>query len=285
MSERSATGTTFADRVKAAAARNESLLCVGLDPDVSRMPSGLRDLPAKDAIVAFNRAIIEATRDLVCAYKPNLGFFIAHGIAGLEALVETRASIPDDIPVLLDCKVGDIGSTAASYARGFFDEWRFDAVTVNPFLGEDSLAPFLAYPDRGVLVLCKTSNPGSGEWQDLVVGDEREPLYLKLAERIARWDEDYPASVGLVVGATYPEQVASIRQRCPELTILLPGIGAQAGDLEAAVSSGLDAGGGGLIVTSSRGIIYAGSGPDFAERGREAAEKLRASVNAVRTTA
>lgn len=273
---------TFDERVRTAAEQNASLLCVGLDPDVSRMPSGLRNKPAKDAIVAFNRAIIDATADLVCAYKPNLGFFVAHGLAGIEALIETRAMIPSHIPVLLDCKVGDIGSTASSYARGFFDDWRFDAVTVNPFLGEDSLAPFFAYPDRGVLVLCKTSNPGSGEWQDLVVGAEGEPLFLKLADRIARWDADYPASVGLVVGATYPEEVERIRARCPELTILLPGIGAQAGDLEAAVSKGLGPGRGQLIVTSSRGIIYAGSGPDYAERAREAADKLRRAINAVR---
>jgi orotidine-5'-phosphate decarboxylase len=276
---------TFANRVCYAMDEANSLVCVGLDPDFSRFPAHLRELGVKEAIIRFNRAIIESTRDLVCAYKPNLGFYLACGIPGLEALIETRAMIPTDIPAILDCKVGDVGSTAAAYARGIFDEWKFDAATVNPFLGEDSLAPFLSYPDRGVIVLCKTSNPGSGEWQDLVVGEpEGEELFLKLAGRITRWAHDYPASVGLVVGATYPEQLAHVRERCPDLQILLPGIGAQAGDLEASVANGLDGHGRGLIVTSSRAIIYAGSGADFAERARIAATKLRDAVNAVRTS-
>jgi orotidine-5'-phosphate decarboxylase len=276
---------TFAARVNEAADRANSLVCVGLDPDFNRFPAHLRELGPKDAIIRFNQAIIDATRDLVCAYKPNLAFYLAYGVPGIEALVETRAMIPPEIPAILDCKAGDVGSTAAAYAHGFFDEWKFDAVTVNPFLGEDSLAPFLAYPDRGVIVICKTSNPGSGEWQDLVVGEHGgEPLFLKLAERVARWGNDYPASVGLVVGATYPEQLAQVRSRCPKLPILLPGIGAQAGDIEAAVANGLDAQGGGLIVTASRSIIYAGGGADFAERAREAALKMRDSVNAVRAS-
>ena len=277
---------TFADRVDAAVARAGSLVCVGLDPDFNRFPAHVRELGPREAIVRFNEAIIDATRDLACAYKPNLGFYLSHGMPGLEALAETRSLIPRDVPAILDCKAGDVGSTAAAYARGIFDEWEFDAVTVNPFLGEDSLAPFMAYPDRGVIVLCKTSNPGSGEWQDLIVGEsDGEPLFLKLAARIARWARDYPATVGVVVGATYPEQLAQVRARCPNLTILLPGIGAQAGDLEAAVSSGLDSAGAGLIVTASRSIIYAGSGPDFADRAREAAIRLRDAVNAVRGTA
>lgn len=274
---------TFTERVRAAAEQQTSLVCVGLDPDFSRFPSHIRELGTRDAIIRFNAAIIDATKDLVCAYKPNLAFYLAYGLAGMEALIETRKLIPSSIPAILDCKAGDVGSTAAAYAKGFFDELGFDAVTVNPFLGEDSLAPFLAYPDRGVIVLCKTSNPGSGEWQDLNVGDAGGPLFLKLAERIARWDSDYPASVGLVVGATYPDQLAQVRQRCPALPILLPGIGAQAGDLEAAVSAGLDTQGGGLIVTSSRAIIYAGSGGDFDQRARMAAENLRDEVNQVRT--
>lgn len=274
---------SFAERIAEAAAQADSLVCVGLDPDFNRFPAHLRELGPRDAIVRFNEAIISATADVACAYKPNLGFYLAYGTAGLEALAETRALIPSGIPAILDCKAGDVGSTAAAYAHGIFDEWSFDAVTVNPFLGEDSLAPFLAYPDRGVIVLCKTSNPGSGEWQDIIVGEETgEPLFLKLAERIARWARDYPATVGLVVGATYPDQLAQVRARCPNLPILLPGIGAQAGDVEAAVSSGLDANGGGLIVTASRSIIYAGSGPDFAEHARESAVRMRDAVNAVR---
>jgi orotidine-5'-phosphate decarboxylase len=276
--------STFAERVAAASQRANSLVCVGLDPDFNRFPAHLRELGPKDAIIRFNEAIIDATKDVVCAYKPNLAFYLAYGIPGLEALVETRAMIPAEVPAILDAKSGDVGSTASRYAKGIFDEWGFDAVTVNPFLGEDSLAPFLAYPDRGVIVLCKTSNPGSGEWQDLEVGDAGEPLFLKLASRIARWGRDYPATVGLVVGATYPEQLAQVRERCPSLPILLPGIGAQAGDVEAAVAAGLDAAGGNLIVTASRSIIYAGSGADFAERARVAAITLRDGANAVRTS-
>lgn len=276
------TGETFVDRIRAAAGSANSLVCVGLDPDFTRFPAPLRDLGYRDAIVRFNRAIIEATSDIVCAYKPNLGFYLAYGVAGLEALVETRSMIPAHIPVILDSKSGDLGVTSSAYARGIFEEWQFDAVTVNPFMGEDSLAPFLAYPDRGVIVLCKTSNPGGGEWQDAEIGEPPRPLYLELAGRIDRWSKDYPASVGLVFGATYPDQLARVRERCPNLTILLPGIGAQAGDVEAAVKAGIDANGGGLIVSASRSILYAGSGADFAGRARAAAERLRDDVNASR---
>lgn len=274
---------TFADRVREAADRADSLVCVGLDPDFSRFPASLRQLGHKDAIVRFNQAIIESTSDVVCAYKPNLGFYLAYGAPGIEALIETRAMIPASIPVILDCKAGDVGVTSAAYARGIFDEWNFDAATVNPFMGEDSLAPFLAYPNRGVIVLCKTSNPGGREWQDIEIGTtDRRPLYLELAGRLARWEKDYPASVGLVFGATFPEQLAGVRERCPNLTILLPGVGAQAGDVEAAVANGIDTRGGGLIVSASRSIIYAGGGADFAERARVAALKLKDDVNAAR---
>ena len=266
--------------------RADSLLCVGLDPHLARVPAHLRDRRPRDAIVRFNGALIEATRDLVCAYKPNLGFYAAYGLEGISALVETRRLIPSEIPVILDCKVGDIGSTAAAYARGYFEEWEFDAVTAHPYLGEDSLAPFLAYRDRGVIVLCKTSNPGGGDLQDLVVrGDPEtadEPLYLALAERAAGWEARYPASVGLVVGATYPEQLARVRARCPDLPILLPGVGTQEGDLAAAIAAGIDGGGEGLIVTSSRAVIYAGDGTDFAARARTVASNLRNQVNVLR---
>jgi orotidine-5'-phosphate decarboxylase len=275
----------FGDRLRDAMRRANTLLCVGLDPDLARFPVHLRDSP--DAIVRFNAAIIEATADLVCAYKPNLGFYAAHGVAGIEALVATRRLVPDGIPVILDCKVGDMDNTAAAYARGYFDAWGFDAVTANPYLGEDSLAPFLAYADRGVIVLAKTSNPDSGQFQDLPVDDAPEesvPLYLHIAGRAAEWATRYPATVGLVVGATYPAELAAVRARCPELPILLPGVGAQAGDVAAAVRAGVDAWDGGLVVASSRGIIYAGDGADFAARAREAALRLRDEVNAARRT-
>lgn len=283
--DRSGPRSRFDERLRSAVARSDSLVCVGLDPDLSQFPAHLRHEP--EAVLRFNSAIVEATHDLVCAYKPNLGFYVGLGLDGLTALVATRRLIPAHIPVILDCKVGDLGHTASAYARGYFDEWGFDAITANPYLGEDSLAPFLAYEDRGVIVLCKTSNPGSGDLQDLPVqrqpGAEFAPLYLALAERAATWADRYPATLGLVVGATYPQHLAAVRARCPNLPILLPGVGAQAGDLSAAIRSGLDASGAGLIVTSSRAITYAGSGLDFADRSREAALRLRDEINAVRS--
>ena len=275
---------TFGGRLSEAVTRTDSLVCVGLDPDVAKFPAHLRELDTRQAIVRFNAAIVEATRDLVCAYKPNLGFYVAYGVVGIEALVETRRMIPAEVPVVLDCKVGDLDSTAARYAKGYFEEWGFDAVTVNGYMGEDSLVPFLSYGERGVLVLVKTSNPGSGDLQDVTVredGEER-PVYLTILERAERWNGRYPATVGLVVGATYPAQVAEVRARAPELPILLPGVGAQAGDVAAAVAAGIDARGEGLMVNSSRGVIYAGSGEDFAEQARAAAIRLRDEVNAVR---
>jgi orotidine-5'-phosphate decarboxylase len=274
----------FADRLHRAIDRADSLVCVGLDPDIAKFPAHLRERGAREAIVRFNAAIVEATRDLVCAYKPNLGFYVAYGAAGIEALVETRRMIPAEIPVILDCKVGDMDNTAQRYARGYFDEWGFDAVTVNGYMGEDSLAPFLSYGDRAVLVLAKTSNPGSGDLQDVTVcdGGEERSVFLTMAERAGQWDRTHPATVGLVVGATYPAQLAEIRRCAPELPILLPGVGAQAGDIAAAVSAGIAARAAGLIVSSSRAVIYAGNGVDFAERAREAARRLRDDVNAVR---
>jgi orotidine-5'-phosphate decarboxylase len=275
----------FVERLAEAAERAGSLVCVGLDPDPARFPAPLRgERDVGRAIARFTAAIVEATSDLVCAYKPNLGFYVAQGAAGIAALAEVRRLVPPEVPVLLDCKVGDVGSTAAAYARGYFDEWGFDAVTVNPYLGADSLAPFLGRPDRGVFVLCKTSNPGGGEFQDLTVrdGGEEWPLHLAVAARAAGWAAAGPATVGLVVGATYPAELAAVRARCPGLPILLPGVGAQAGDLAAAVRAGVDDRAAGLLVSSSRAILYAGEGADFAERARAATLRLRDEVNAAR---
>ena len=278
----------FGERLAAAVRRADSLVCVGLDPDPARFPPALKgEQDVGKAIVRFNAATVEATRDLVCAYKPNLGFYAAHGEAGIAALVETRRLIPPEVPVILDCKVGDIGSTAEGYARGYFDGWGFDAITANPYLGADSLAPFLGRSGRGVFVLCKTSNPGGGDFQDLIVrdGGGERPLHLVAADRARHWAATAAATVGLVVGATYPAELGAVRARCPELPILLPGVGAQAGDLEAAVRAGVDAAGAGLLVSSSRAILYAGEGADFAEQAREATLRLRHEVNAVRSEA
>ncbi|MGH2531901.1 MAG: orotidine-5'-phosphate decarboxylase [Thermomicrobiales bacterium] len=274
----------FAGRLRERSRLANSLACVGLDPEHRHFPAHLSSHPPKEALVRFNAAIIEATSDLVCAYKPNLGFYVAHGLAGIEALLETRRLIPADIPVILDCKVGDMATTTTAYARGYFDEWSFDAITANPYQGEDSLQPFFDYAGRGVLVLCKTSNAGSSDLQDLTVNaaTDGQTLYEHVARRVSVWSDAYPADVGLVVGATYPSQLASVRQICPSQIILLPGVGAQGGDLAASVQAGVDRDGEGLIVSSSRGIIYAGSGADFAEQARDAALRLRDDINAVR---
>lgn len=273
---------TFGERLSARMRDRGSLVCVGLDPDLTRLPAPLAgETDPEEAIVRFLGGIIEATADLVCAFKPNLGFFLAHGAAGIRALERTRALIPPDVPVILDAKIGDIGSTAAAYARGVFDAWGFDAVTLNPYLGEDALAPFLDRPDRGVFVLCKTSNPGSGDLQDLALADG-ELLSRRVAATANRWAERHPATLGLVVGATWPNDLANIRDVAPERPILLPGVGAQAGDLPAALRAGLDGRGEGLVVTSSRAILYASDGDDWADRAREEATRLRDAIEAVR---
>jgi orotidine-5'-phosphate decarboxylase len=282
-----AVSRVFGDRLIETARANDSLLCVGLDPVRSRLPEPLDAEPdVTRAIVSFNTGIIAATSDLVCAYKPNLGFYLAYGAAGVAALEETRRLIPAHIPVILDAKVGDIGTTAEAYATGYFDTWGFDAVTVNPYLGEDSLAPFLSRGDRGVIVVCKTSNPGSADLQDLWrdANSSRQPLYLTVADRVTAWAERWPGTLGLVVGATYPAELAEVRRRCPDAPILLPGIGAQAGDLEASLHAGLDSRGLGLIVSSSRSVIYAGKdhGGNWTAAVRAAALELRETINRLR---
>lgn len=286
----------FAARARAAAARQRSLVCVGLDPDVTRFPAALRAVAEHDlagAIVAFNRAIIAATADAVCAYKPNLGFYLAYGLAGMEALVRTRALIPPEIPAILDAKVNDMASTATAYATGYFGALNFDAVTLSPYLGADSLAPFLAYPGRGVFILCRTSNPSGGELQDLPVardtpgaGQETEPLYRAVARQIGAWETQFaaPGACGVVAGATYPREIAAIRAILPTAPLLVPGVGEQGGAIEAAVRAGLDPQGYGVLINASRSITYASSGDDFATAARAATLALRDAINAARET-
>lgn len=266
---------------------NDSLLCVGLDPDLSRLPEALRtEHDVTRAIVEFNAGVIEATSDLVYAYKPNLAFYMAHGVPGLKALEETRRLIPRHIPALLDAKVGDLANTSVAYAAGYFDAWDFDAVTVNPYMGEDSLAPYLSRGDRGIFVLCKTSNPGSGDLQDIPVAAESgtQPLYLTVADRVAEWADRWPATLCLVVGSTWPGQLAEIRERCPAQPILLPGIGAQGGDIAGSLRVGLDKTGAGLLLSASRSVIFAGehAGEDWVSEVRRAAVQLRDEINAAR---
>jgi orotidine 5'-phosphate decarboxylase subfamily 2 len=273
----------FVARLERAQARNDSLLCVGLDPDPRHFPDGVGQRP--ESIIAFNRAIIEATADLACCYKPNLGFYLAYGSLGVEALARVRQDVPAHIPVLLDAKFGDIATTSAGYARAAFETWGFDAVTVNPFLGRDALEPFLTHADRGIFILTKTSNPGSGLLQDReLTGTETvpaEPVMLAVARHARAWNT--AGNVGLVVGATYPEQLARIRAVAPGMPILVPGVGAQHGDLVAAVCAGLDEDGAGLLVNASRAISYASSGPDFQDAARRAATTLRDQINAARS--
>jgi orotidine-5'-phosphate decarboxylase len=257
----------FLQRLHAAAHANQSWLCVGLDPS-----------PTSPIDVAYLQGVIEATRDLVCCYKPNLAFFEAHGLTGQAALRSLLQAIPPEIPVLIDAKRGDTPHTMRAYAQAIFDDLGAAAVTVSPYLGADALEPFLDYSDRGVFVLCKTSNPGAGEIQDLLV--DGEPLFIQVARRALAWDRH--GTVGLVVGATYPGDVASVRRVAHSVPLLLPGVGAQAGDLAASVRAGITPAGDRLIVNASRSIVYAGSGADWQDAARREAQLLRVAINQAR---
>ena len=271
----------FLDKLLGASRRNQSLLCVGLDPDPRLAPPSLVGEPGW--VARFARGIIDATADLVCAYKPNLAFYEALGAEGWDALRETVKAVPDGIPVIADAKRGDIGNTAQAYAAALYDGLGADAATVSPYLGQDSVAPFLAYRGRTAFVLCKTSNPGSGDFQDLVCQFEgRElPLYQVVAQRAVGWGAE--GEVGLVVGATYPRELAAIRAIAPRAPLLLPGVGAQAGDLESAVRLGVDADGERAIVNASRQVLYASRGEDWQVAARAAALALRDAINQARS--
>ncbi|OGO50405.1 MAG: orotidine 5'-phosphate decarboxylase, partial [Chloroflexi bacterium RBG_16_68_14] len=255
---------SFCEKLAQAAQTNRSLLCVGLDPDPAR-------LAGRDA-AAFLCAIVEATSDLVCAYKPNLAFYEQLGEAGYAALRAVLQAIPKHLPVIGDAKRGDVSHTAQAYARALFDELGFDAVTVNPYLGSDAVAPFLERAGRGVFIVCRTSNPSARELQDLPVAIEggSRPLYQVVAELAKGWN--IRGNVGLVVGATYPDEMRALRALCPELPFLVPGIGPQEGELERAVRAGLDARGGGLVINASRSVLYASEGADFARAARREAQ-------------
>lgn len=270
----------FLDRLLECARKKDSLLCVGLDVDAERVPESLHG--RGDWVYEFNRGIIEATSDLVCAYKPNLAFYEALGSYGIEALVRTMRAMPPDVVVIGDAKRGDVGHTARAYARALFEQFRFDAATVNPYLGRDSVEPFLAYEDRGVFLLCKTSNPGSGDFQELscTTPEGAMPLYRVVASKAREWGAG--GNLGLVVGATYPEQLREVRDLAPELPLLIPGVGAQAGDLELTVLYGTDAAGERAVVNSSRQVIFASRGADWRDAARRAAADLRESINGYR---
>ncbi|MCK9538716.1 orotidine-5'-phosphate decarboxylase [Dokdonella sp.] len=268
----------FIPALAAAWRRNDSLVCVGLDPEPARFPAHLRDDP--DAIFDFCRAITDATADLVCAFKPQIAHFAAQRAEeALERLIAHIHSAHPGVPVILDAKRGDIGSTAQRYATEAFDRYGADAVTVNPYLGGDSLEPYLERADKGVVILCRTSNPGSRDLQELDVGGLK--LYQHVADSAARdWNRN--GNCALVVGATWPEELADVRRRVGDIPLLVPGVGAQGGDVAAVVRNGRTAAGTGLMVSSSRAILYAGAGEDFADAARAAALHLRDAINAAR---
>jgi len=269
-------------------------VCVGLDSELDKIPKVVQFLHRiGNTITVFNRAIVEATQDLVCAYKPNLGFYVAYGTEGLEALRVTISDIHDiasSVPVILDAKFGDIGNTSALYAQMAFDYLQADAVTVHPYLGVESLQPFLCRIDKGIFVLCHTTNPGAGEFQDLqiqmgpiLVNDEpmSRPIYQIVAENVAhKWNKN--GNCALVVGATYPKELAEVRRIVGDMPILIPGIGAQGGDVEKTVPASKDSRGQGMIINASRSIILASSGADFAEAARRETLKLHNLINQYR---
>ncbi|MCI0437827.1 MAG: orotidine-5'-phosphate decarboxylase [Chloroflexi bacterium] len=285
--------SAFVEKLAKASSENRSFVCVGLDPDPALM--------AIPDVLAFNKAIVDATKDLVCAYKPNLPFYEALGLEGLKALEGTISHIrkvAPDVIVLGDGKRGDIASTNVMYARALFEVWGFDAATVNAYGGGESLEPFFAHEDKGVFVWCRSSNPGAKEFQDMRLASDgfdrlttragSMTLYEWMAQLASGWNAR--GNVGLVVGATYPEELARVRSLAPGMPILIPGVGAQGGDLERSVRAGLDSGRHNILVASSRGITYASKigstgslehRADFAEAARRAASELRERVNAV----
>lgn len=268
--------SSFIQRLEAACNSRNSLLCVGLDPDPERMPV--------EDIFQFNRGIIDATADLVCAYKPNLAFYEAMGIEGLTALKQTVDYIREvagEAVIIGDAKRGDIGISAKVYAKAMFQTWGFDAATVNSYGGHDSIIPFLEYPGRGVFIWCRSSNAGAGDLQDAPIsdGNEGKLVYQRNAVNAREWNVD--GNIGLVMGATYPEELRAVRDLCPEMAFLVPGVGSQGGDLEAAIRWGADSRGRLAIINSSRQIIYASKGSDFAEAARWEAAKLRDQINRV----
>ena len=257
---------------------NNSLLCIGLDPEIERFPRHI--LAEASPIFHFNKSVIDATADLVCAYKPQFAHYAAYEAEDqLERTIEYVHRSYPHVPVILDAKRGDVGNTAERYAIEAFERYGADAVTVNPYLGGEALEPFLRHADRGVIILCRTSNPGAGELQDLEVGGRR--LYQVVAELAARrWNSR--GNCLLVVGATYPRELAEVRELVGDMPLLVPGVGAQGGDVTQVVQYGQTPRGTGLVISASRSVLYASTGTDFASAARAAAEILRAQINTSR---
>jgi orotidine-5'-phosphate decarboxylase len=282
-SERTST-TTFIAKLEQCWQKN-TLVCVGLDSDYAQLPSIVKQgMSIEEALFAFNREIIDATHDLVCAYKPNAAFYEAQGDNGLQALIRTVHYIHEaypHIPVILDAKRADIGSTNVGYVAAAFDIIGADAITVHPYLGREALAPFLARKEKGIIVLAKTSNPGASEFQDLRVGNDGEPLYQVVVRHVAQtWNAN--GNCAVVVGATYPEDLRRVRAIIGGMPILIPGIGAQGGEVAATVNAGKDSRGWGMIISASRSILYASKESDFAQAALKATEQLRMEINTYR---
>jgi orotidine-5'-phosphate decarboxylase len=269
---------TFIEQLRNAWTKNDSLVCVGLDPEIERLPPSIAAEPSP--IFQFNKAIIDATADLVCAYKPQFAHYAAYEAEDqLERTIEYIHRTYPAIPVILDSKRGDVGNTAERYALEAFERYAADAVTVNPYLGGDSLEPFLKHENKGVVILCRTSNPGARDVQDLQIGARR--LYHVIAEMVAqRWNTR--GNCMMVVGATYPRELAEIREIAGDIPFLVPGVGAQGGDVAQAVQNGRTRDGTGLVISSSRAILYASSGTDFTTAARKATATLRDQINVSR---
>jgi len=266
----------FIDRITRAQRLNQSLLCIGLDPEPSRLPGAMRG--DASCIHAFCTAIVDATKDLVIAFKPQIAYFAAHRAEDqLERLIAYIHQAAPEVPVILDAKRGDIGSTAEQYASEAFERYAADAVTLSPFMGFDSIEPYLRYEDKGAILLCRTSNPGGSDLQAqrLANGD----LLYEHVARLANGDWNRNGQLGLVVGATYPAEIARVRELAPNLPLLIPGVGAQGGDAQATVRAGYREGAP-IIVNSSRAVLYASAGVDFAEAARNVAQATRETLNA-----
>ena len=302
---------TFQEKLNAIVKKNNSLVCVGLDSDVNKIPEHLKS--KENAVFEFNKAIVDATHDLVCAYKPNSAFYEARGEEGIRDLKMTFNYINNKYPevfTIIDAKRADIGNTNDGYAKYAFDFLKADGITLHPYLGREAMGPFLQREDKVSIILCRTSNPGAGEFQDIVISNEVRDLategsvnkkknasldfspparndkgvklYQYVASQVAKeWNKNNNCM--LVVGATYPQELAKVRKIVgDEMTLLVPGIGAQGGDVEKTVKAGLNSKGAGMIINSSRGIIFASSGPDFAEVARQEAKKLKEEINKYR---
>lgn len=271
---------TFSQKLDQIITTNNSLVCVGLDADLAKIPKHLREL--EYPVFEFNKAIIDATYDLVCAYKPNTAFYEALGVEGLAQLKMTMDYLSTSYPqvvTILDAKRADIGNTNDGYVKFAFEYLKVDGITLHPYLGKEALQPFLDQKEKGVIVLCRTSNPGSGEFQDLELAGDK--LYRLVARQVSQnWNQN--KNCLLVVGATYPEEMAEIRKIAPELTFLVPGVGAQGGNVEATIRAGQNSEGRGVIISSSRDIIFASSGENFATSARQKTLDLRDSINLYR---